>query len=414
MYLIIPVLHMPKETTTIQIKRVPTLRFPWFSDSWEEKRLWKIAEFLKWKWIAKIDVVEDWNLECIRYWELYTKYWETINSVYSKTNLNPKNLILSKANDVIIPASWETQIDIAKASCVLNSSIALWWDLNIIRSKNNWVFLSYYLNSKKKFDIARLSQWISVVHLYSSQLKTLKLNLPSLPEQEKIASFLTTVDEKIEKIREKKKSMEEYKKGLMQKIFSVPLSSSSEAKDLKEGKDYFRFPGFSEKWEEKKLGDVCEITTWKLDANAMVENWEYRFYTCAKDYFKIDDYAFDTEALLVSWNGANVWYIHYYKGKFNAYQRTYVLDKFDGNIFYIKYFLEKFLKNRIWIEKKDWNTPYIVLGTLADMKILFPSLSEQEKIADFLSAIDEKIEKIDSELDWVVEWKKGLLHGLFV
>ena len=66
------------------------------------------------------------------------------------------------------------------------------------------------------------------------------------------------------------------------------------------------------------------MTTGKLDANAMVENGKYRFYTCAKDYYKINEYAFDTDALLISGNGANVGYIHHYEGKFNAYQRTYV------------------------------------------------------------------------------------------
>ena len=88
---------------------------------------------------------------------------------------------------------------------------------------------------------------------------------------------------------------------------------------------------------EEKLGNICNITTGKLDANAMVENGQYRFYTCAKDYYYIDKYAFDTEALLISGNGAYVGYIHYYKGKFNAYQRTYVLDQFTENIQYIKY-----------------------------------------------------------------------------
>lgn len=73
----------------------------------------------------------------------------------------------------------------------------------------------------------------------------------------------------------------------------------------------------------------------------MQEKGRYRFYTCAKKYFWINEYAFDTEALLVSGNGAHVGYIHYFKGKFNAYQRTCVLDQFEENIFFIKYFLDE-------------------------------------------------------------------------
>ena len=114
-------------------------------------------------------------------------------------------------------------------------------------------------------------------------------------------------------------------------------------------------------------------------------------HTCAKEYYQIDNYAFDTDALLVSGNGANVGYIHYYNGKFNACQRTYVLDKFEQNIIYIKYFLEKHLYKRIFKEKKEGNTPYIVLGTLTEMYVLLPSVQEQTKIANFLTAIDDKI-----------------------
>ena len=83
-----------------------------------------------------------------------------------------------------------------------------------------------------------------------------------------------------------------------------------------------RLAGFSGEWEVKRLGELCEkITTGKLDANAMSEEGEYPFFTCAKENYWIDNYAFDSESLLISGNGANVGYVHYYKGKFNAYQR---------------------------------------------------------------------------------------------
>ena len=138
-----------------------------------------------------------------------------------------------------------------------------------------------------------------------------------------------------------------------------------------------RFPEFTDEWQVKKLGDFSSITTGKLDANAMVENGRYRFYTCAREFYKIDQYAFDTEALLVSGNGANVGYIHYYKGKFNAYQRTYVLDNFRENIGYIKLYLDRYLKKRILQEKFEGNMPYIVLSTLKDM----PNCSKPTSVA---------------------------------
>ncbi len=176
-----------------------------------------------------------------------------------------------------------------------------------------------------------------------------------------------------------------------------------------------RFPEFRDKgaWEVKRFGECCFITTGKLDANAMVENGQYRFYTCAKNYYFINCYAFDTEALLISGNGANVGYIHHYKGKFNAYQRTYILDKFDENILFIKYYLQHNLYKRISIEKKDGNTPYIVKSALTDMEVMLPHKDEQQKIADCLTSLDELISAEDEKLTALKEHKKGLLQNLF-
>ncbi|GAA7359965.1 hypothetical protein HpBGD130_14700 [Helicobacter pylori] len=141
-------------------------------------------------------------------------------------------------------------------------------------------------------------------------------------------------------------------------------------------------------WQRVRLGDICEITTGSLDANEMVHYGKYRFYTCAKEYYFIDKYAFDTEAILISGNGAYVGYVHYYKGKFNAYQRTYVLDNFSEHIIFIKYFLTMFLQSHIQTNRNEGNTPYIVMATLKDFEIPLPPLNEQNAIADILSALD--------------------------
>jgi len=202
-------------------ENVPKYRFPEFTKDgvWTEKSLDEVATILKGKGISKADIVEDGELPCIRYGELYTHYNETISTVKSYTNSSPEDLILSKANDVIIPASGETQIDIAKASCVLESGVALGGDLNIIRSKINGVFLSYYLNNAKKKDIAQMAQGIAVVHLYPNQLKTLKLQVPNPTEQQKIASCLSSLDEVIEAQVAKIEQLKLHKKGLMQGLF---------------------------------------------------------------------------------------------------------------------------------------------------------------------------------------------------
>ncbi|MCH8550273.1 MAG: type I restriction-modification system subunit M, partial [Balneolaceae bacterium] len=161
---------------------------------WKQRKLGQVATFLKGKNISKSDIVPNGNTPCIRYGELYTHYDEVITTIQSSTNLEPKFLHLSKKNDVIIPASGETAIDISTAACVTVEGVALGGDLNIIRSPLNGIFLSYYLNYVRKKDIARLAQGISVIHIYSTQLKLLEIEIPCVEEQNKIAGFLFDID----------------------------------------------------------------------------------------------------------------------------------------------------------------------------------------------------------------------------
>ena len=177
---------------------VPNLRFPEFQGEWEEERLADIADLYKGTGISK-DQLSDDGEPCILYGELYTKYKsETIREVISKTNIDNTKLVRSKANDVIIPCSGETAEDIATARCVLNGNILLGGDLNIIRLHGyDGAFMSYQLNGRRKYDIAKVAQGVSVVHLYGEHLKGVKTINPCLEEQKKIAKLLSLLDERI-------------------------------------------------------------------------------------------------------------------------------------------------------------------------------------------------------------------------
>lgn len=186
---------------------------------WEEKKLGEVATFKKGKGVSKSDICEAGQTPCIRYGQLYTQYDEVIENVISKTNIPTSELTLSEGNEVIIPASGETALDIATASCVISSGVALGGDLNIITSTLNGVFLAYYLNAAKKIEIARLAQGISVIHLYSSQLQTLKIQIPLPAEQQKIADFLTAIDRKVDLVAQELTQAQTFKKGLLQQMF---------------------------------------------------------------------------------------------------------------------------------------------------------------------------------------------------
>lgn len=120
---------------------------------------------------------------------------------------------MSKLNDVIILASGKTHINLATASCVIFDNIALGGDINIIRSECDGIFLAYYLNNSKKYEVANRAQGSSVIHLYVSHLKPLKLDFPCLEEQKKIGVVLSDVDSKVEFV------VQEFKKGMLQKLF---------------------------------------------------------------------------------------------------------------------------------------------------------------------------------------------------
>ena len=186
---------------------------------WEEKRLSQVATITKGSGISKADIDANGDTPCIRYGELYTDYGELIDEVKSRTSLPRKDLVMSRKNDVIIPSSGETHIDIARAACVIHDDVALGGDLNIMQTKQNGVFLAYYLNNACKHAIARVAQGSSVVHLYPDQLKGLLLRLPSLPEQTKIASFLSALDGKIGAVGEQMRQTQAWKKGLLQQMF---------------------------------------------------------------------------------------------------------------------------------------------------------------------------------------------------
>lgn len=218
----------------------------------------EIAELSKGIGISKEQLSEN-GTPCILYGELYTKYKsEIISKIISKTDIEKSKLKHSKQNDVIIPCSGETAIDIAVARCVPFDNVLLGGDMNVIRlHKYDGAFMAYQLNGKRKTDIAKLAQGVSVVHLYGENLKSIKTYNPSLQEQQKIVKLLSMLDERLEvqnKIIEKYESLiqaicdtlieaEQHKVELSFNDFGEPYSglSGKSAEDFGEGCQYITY-----------------------------------------------------------------------------------------------------------------------------------------------------------------------------
>ena len=217
----------------------PKLRFEEFEDNYKKYKLKEIVDFYKGNTLSKSDIAEKGKTPCILYGELYTKYSEIAYKIFSFTNNCNSNLFYSKKNDVLIPCSGETALDISTSTCVLFDNIAIGGDLNVLRSKNqDGKYLSYLLSHKKRIEIAKYAQGDSIVHLYADKIKNINIYLPnyreqeSIQEQEKIANLLSLLDKKIELQKSKIETLKIYKKGLIQQLFNLKTREEKHVSDF--------------------------------------------------------------------------------------------------------------------------------------------------------------------------------------
>lgn len=152
-------------------------------------------------------------------------------------------------------------------------------------------------------------------------------------------------------------------------------------------------------WILANLNELCTITTGKKDANAAKENGEYKFFTCAMEPLRINTYIIDDEAIILPGNGANVGMVLYYNGKFDAYQRTYVLYKNKINTKYLYYYLKCYWATYNKDKQYGSATNYIRLGNLTNFRVKVPPLNEQKRIVEKLDKIIRIVDDVNTRLD---------------
>ena len=376
---------------------VPHLRFPEFSGEWVEITLGRISEITKGSGISK-DQLSEQGSPCILYGELYTKYKsEIIDEVYSRTELEPSSLVKSMANDVIIPCSGETAIDISTARCVPFDNILLGGDLNIIRLKHDdGGFFAYQLNGARKKDIARVAQGVSVVHLYSENLKHIRVYHPVVEEQKKITRLLSLIDERI---ATQNKIIEDLK--LLRDAISKQLF-------------YTR-----NNWSTFKVSDIAEIGRGRVISAkeiAMQSNPLYPVYSSQTSNNGVmgflDDYAFDGEYITWTTDGANAGTVFYRNGKFNC---TNVCGILKLRSEYDTYFcsLVLGLATRKYVSINLAN-PKLMNNTMASITIGIPSLTEQKRISNLFRGLDNELNRNETLVRLYNLVKTFLLQQLFI
>lgn len=404
---------------TNEVKNVPELRFPEFSEEWEEKILDEVSTFSKGKGISKNDLSKD-GTPCILYGELYTTYDFIINKIKSKTLLDTKNLVKGKKNQVLIPSSGETPLDIATAA-VINTTedILLGGDINVLTpvQKYDGNFISLSINGKNKSNLSKYAQGKSVVHLYNNDIKKLKIKFPvKKSEQRKIGNFFSKLDRQIELEEQKLKKLEEQKKGYMQKIFSQELRFKDEKGNY--------YP----EWESRYLNELCLINP-KVDQvpnsflyidlesvnNGKIEkikevnkiNAPSRAQRLAKKY----DVFYQTVRPYQKNNFINL------SNRNDIVVSTGYAQLRPSVQFYYLYslLLTNSFMNKVLVKCTGTNYPAINSTDLSLIQILSSSVfEEQEKIGNFFSKLDELINKQNQKIDGLKKRKRGFLQKMFV
>ena len=396
-----------------KVLNVPPLRFPEFTEEWKEEQLDNIATLSKGIGISKEQLSED-GEPCILYGELYTKYKsEIIKQVESKTDINGSKLKRSKANDVIIPCSGETAVDIATARCVPFDNILFGGDLNVISlHQYDGAFMSYQLNGKRKYDIARVAQGVSIVHLYGEHLKAIKTYNPTLPEQQKIAKLLSLLDDRIDtqnKIIEKLQSLI---KGLVDELMTVLLK----------GKLY-PFSSFYIKAGEggTPTTSVVEYYTEGTIPFIKIEDLSCKYLTNNKDFItelgmqKSSAWLIPSKSVIYS-NGATIGAISINEYPVCTKQGILgIVPNTNINVEYLyllmssSYFSKEI--SRI-ITEGTMKTAY--LKDINHIKCPLPSMAQQKNITNLTSSIEEKLSIEQELLRFLNLQKQYLLHMIFI
>lgn len=248
-------------------------------------------------------------------------------------------------------------------------------DVNIILPKYLFFQLKYMYETGQFSDC--YNKTTGIQNLKTDRYLAKSIKCPTKSDQQKIISALDNIEQGIKVKEEQLKILDE----LIQSRF-VEMFETLKEPDIKS-------------WNE-----VFITKTGKLNANAMDENGKYPFFTCSKEIFHINSFAFDQEALLLAGNNATAHYdVKYYNGKFNAYQRTYVLtlknpkDKYKVFQYQLVNKLELLKHN-----SKGSNTRYLTLDILSKLKFITPPLPLQNQFAEFVQQVEKAKEIVKIQI----------------
>ena len=276
----------------------------------------------------------------------------------------------------------------------------------VLKNSLDSLWVKYYLQTQHIVnEVNKYVRKGTLSNLPLSDISKFSFTVPALEEQTKIATFLSAVDEKISQLTQKHELLSQYKQGMMQKLFSQQLRFKAD-----DGSEFGE-------WENSYIGNECKITTGNKDTQNKVDDGLYPFFVRSQTVEKINSYSMDCEAILTSGDGVGVGKnYHYMNGKFDFHQRVYCLYEFSERLIgrYLYIYFSNYFYDRVKRLSAKNSVDSVRMDMISKMEIKLPCLEEQTKIANFLSAIDQKIEVVAQQIEQAKTWKTGLLQQMFV
>ena len=394
---------------------IPKLRFPGFTGAWEQRKLGEIVEWSKGSGLSKDALnIQGIGVPVIHYADLYK-----FNSVQKEVIHWTMNNIGTKIpeNNLLFPMSDVTPDGLARTSTVLQSNVKAGGDVLIAKLNKDILstFMSYQINRNKN-QILPLVTGTTVRHINSKSLSTLKVTVPGKNEQKYVGSILMRFDSLIALHQRKLEHLQEQKKGLLQKMFPKNGETVPEV----------RFPGFTDAWEQRKLGEVAEINP----SSEIPDNFEYVDLESVVGtemiaYRRENKKTAPSRAQRLAKKG-DIFYQTvrpYQKNNyhFNLTRKDFVFStgyaqlrpNINGDFLFVYIQLSNFV-NEVLNRSTGTSYPAISPSNLIRMKVAIPTNNEQEKIGAFFKQLDSLIALHQRKLDHLELMKKGLLQQMFV
>ena len=409
-------------------QNAPEIRFEGFTDPWEQRKLGELCTISKGHGYSKADI-RDAGTPLILYGRLYTQYESRIENVDTFA-VEQEGSLLSKGNEVIVPASGETAEDIAVASSVRRSGIIFGGDLNVVTpvSKLDPDYIALAITySKAHDDLAKRAQGKSVVHVHGNDIAEVEIPYPSESEQKLISTVVLGLDSLITLHQRKHDKLCTVKKSMLDKMFPKPGETEPE----------IRFEGFTDPWEQRKLGSIAASFDYGLNAAATEYDGQNKYLRitdiddATHEFLKSDlttpladlamsaDYLLEEGDLLFARTGASV-------GK------TYLYRQYDGTVYFAGFLIRARIgesadpefvyqatltdayKKYVAITSQRSGQPGVNAQEYADYQLMLPSRTEQQQIGMTLRSLDNLITLHQRKLELLRNIKKSLLDRMFV